>query len=49
MALYPYTTQSRDVLQPGARGGVFVNDGIPGHRNEGATACKSRWSAGHNR
>ena len=35
MALYPYTTQSRDVLQPGARGGVFVNDGIPGHRNEG--------------
>ena len=35
MALYPYGTQSRDVLQPGARGEMFVNDGIPGHRNEG--------------
>ena len=34
MALYPYSFQSRDVLQPGARGGMFVNDGIPGYRNE---------------
>ena len=34
MALYPYSFQSKDVLQPGARGGMFVNTGIPGYRNE---------------
>ena len=34
MALYPYSFQSRDVLQPGARGGMFVNNGIPGYRAE---------------
>ena len=34
MALYPYSFQSRDVLQPGARGGMFVNDGIPGYRTD---------------
>ena len=34
MALYPYTFKSKDVLQPGARGGMFVNNGIPGYRNE---------------
>ena len=32
MALYPYSFQSKDVLQPGARGGMFVNSGIPGYR-----------------
>ena len=34
MALYPYSFKSQDVLQPGARGGTFVNSGIPGHRTE---------------
>ena len=34
MALYPYSFQSKDVLQPGARGGMFVNSGIPGYRAE---------------
>ncbi len=34
MALYPYSFQSQDVLQPGARGGMFVNSGIPGYRSE---------------
>ena len=34
MALYPYSFNSKDVLQPGARGGMFVNTGIPGYRNE---------------
>ena len=33
MALYPYSFKSKDVLQPGARGGMFINDGIPGYRN----------------
>ena len=32
MALYPYTFKSKDVLQPGARGGMFINNGIPGYR-----------------
>ena len=34
MALYPYSFKSKDVLQPGARGGMFVNNGIPGYRTE---------------
>jgi hypothetical protein len=34
MARYPYSFTSKDVLQPGARGGTFVNSGIPGHRTE---------------
>ena len=34
MALYPYSFKSQDVLQPGARGGMFINNGIPGYRNE---------------
>lgn len=34
MALYPYSFKSKDVLQPGARGGMFINNGIPGYRNE---------------
>ena len=34
MALYPYSFKSKDVLQPGARGGMFINDGIPGYRRE---------------
>ena len=34
MALYPYTFKSKDVLQPGARGGMFINNGIPGYRTE---------------
>lgn len=35
MALVPYTRTAQDMLQPGARGEMFVNDGIPGHRNDG--------------
>ena len=35
MALYPYSFQSKDVLQPGARGQMFTSEGIPGHRNDG--------------
>ena len=34
MALFPYDFKSQDVLQPGARGGMFVNSGIPGYRSE---------------
>ena len=34
MARYPYSFTSKDVLQPGARGGTFVNNGIPGHRTD---------------
>ena len=34
MALYPYSFKSKDVLQPGARGGMFINNGIPGYRTE---------------
>lgn len=33
MALDPYTRTSQDMLQQGARGEMFVNSGIPGHRN----------------
>lgn len=33
MALQPYSFSSREVLQPGARGEVFKNNGFPGHRN----------------
>lgn len=32
MALQPYSFSSREVLQPGARGDMFQNNGIPGHR-----------------
>ncbi len=32
MALQPYSFSSREVLQPGANGGAFKNNGIPGHR-----------------
>ena len=35
MALYPYSFNSQDMLQPGARGEMFVNDGVPGHRHDG--------------
>lgn len=32
MALYPYSRMSKEMLQPGARGEQFQNNGIPGHR-----------------
>ena len=35
MALYPYSFNSQDMLQPGVRGEMFVNDGVPGHRHDG--------------
>lgn len=34
MALQPYDFSSREVLQPGARGEIFKNNGIPGHRTD---------------
>lgn len=34
MALNPYTHSSREFLQPGARGEMFQNTGIPGHRTD---------------
>lgn len=34
MALNPYTHSSQEVLQPGARGEYFQNNGIPGHRTD---------------
>lgn len=34
MALQPYSFSSREVLQPGARGGAFKNNGFPGHRTD---------------
>lgn len=34
MALTPYSYASREVLQPGARGEMFKNNGIPGHRTD---------------
>ena len=34
MALNPYSFSSREVLQPGARGEAFINNGIPGHRTD---------------
>ena len=34
MALQPYSFSSREVLQPGARGEYFKNNGIPGHRTD---------------
>lgn len=34
MALQPYSFSSREVLQPGANGAVFQNNGIPGHRTD---------------
>ena len=35
MALYPYSFQSKDKLQQGARGEMFINNGVPGHRDDG--------------
>lgn len=32
MSLQPYSFSSREVLQPGARGEAFKNNGFPGHR-----------------
>lgn len=34
MALQPHDFSSREVLQPGARGELFRNNGIPGHRTD---------------
>ena len=34
MALQPHSFSSREVLQPGARGQGFINNGIPGHRTD---------------
>ena len=34
MALQPHSFSSREVLQPGARGQGFRNNGIPGHRTD---------------
>lgn len=34
MALQPHSFSSREVLQPGARGQAFINNGIPGHRTD---------------
>lgn len=34
MALQPYTHSSQEYLQPGARGEMFKNAGIPGHRTD---------------
>lgn len=34
MALNPYTHSSKEFLQPGARGEMFQNTGIPGHRTD---------------
>lgn len=36
MALQPHSFSSREVLQPGARGERFTNNGIPGHRTDDA-------------
>ena len=41
MALYPYTFSAQDMLQQGARGEMFVNDGIPGHRHDGQRINRS--------
>lgn len=35
MALQPRDFTSQEMLQPGARGGVFVNNDFPGYRGEG--------------
>lgn len=35
MALQPRNFTSQEMLQPGARGGVFVNDDFPGYRGQG--------------
>ncbi len=35
MALQPRDFTSQEMLQPGARGGVFVNDDFPGYRGQG--------------
>ena len=41
MALQPRTPQSQEMLQPGARGDMFVNNGIPGHRHDGQRINRS--------
>ena len=41
MALMPYANTSQDFLQPGARGEMFINDGIPGHRHDGQRINRS--------
>lgn len=33
MALHPNSFNGKEILQPGARGEIFTNNGIPGHRN----------------
>ncbi|MBO5426358.1 MAG: hypothetical protein J6A25_12690, partial [Lachnospiraceae bacterium] len=35
MALQPRDFTSQEMLQPGARGGVFVNNDFPGYRGQG--------------
>ena len=35
MALQPRDFTSQEMLQPGARGGVFTNDDFPGYRGQG--------------
>lgn len=35
MALQPRSFTSQEMLQPGARGGVFTNDDFPGYRGQG--------------
>ena len=35
MALQPKSFTSQEMLQPGARGEVFVNDDFPGYRGQG--------------
>ena len=34
MALYPTEFNTQETMQPGARGEVFRNTGIPGHRRD---------------
>ena len=41
MALMPYTNMSQDFMQPGANGAMFINDGIPGHRQDGQRINRS--------
>lgn len=41
MALQPTTFASREILQPGARGEKFINNGIPGHRTDDSRINRS--------
>lgn len=41
MALQPKSFSSQEMLQPGARGDMFVNNGMPGHRDEGERINRS--------